>query len=502
MKHISTKFIALLIALFLSIGSSYASKIVFDQKYVSVGVFTNSGLPQFTKNANMRLYGGADFYSAISGDKSARNDLLKELFSCRNTGKPNIEPLYRQALAETTQEEVEIAVKDVSAEPEAVLKNDIVRQLLKNNYIVNVERVPNHDKHGNVKQNKDGKSKGYHVEWTVYHIDIDDEIINQAFYNWDNQSAFGQIDVPVSFVAKGCIKEKQLDRIIVEIAKKVPAFAIRGPITNNHPSLASTTSLQGIQTGDRFRVYRMYEDNAGRKYSKKVSEARVLTADTMQTKLKIIAGRYPNYKNGEVAALYGWTKQSITFQGQYSFGGDDPRIGGRITYEWMPKYTSSGIAHYIYAALEYQQFKSDPDGVWFKSIDFNSDCLNPQLKSFGVYVGYGLGISFLTKMEITPYVLGGMNLFTFTGMKDGAYIWNADQQMFNGIGMGPNGPTTSIGFTVYGGVRLAYNICYPVQLVLGAEYGATVVPDEKFHPISNRHELCRLNVFGGLRFNF
>ena len=494
MKHITYRILFSLFAIWLTIDTMYATKIAYDQKYVTVGVFTNSELPQFTRNSNIRFYGN---------QKSTGNEYLKQLFNYSN-GKPCFEYLAKQALLETTTEEVEIATQDVSAETQAILENDIVRQLLKNNYVVEVNRVINCDKKGKPKLDKKGKPKGFHIEWSIYHIDIDDEIIDQVFYCWNDSSKFSQINVPTTFVAKGKISESKLDRIIVEISKKVPAFAIRGPITQNNPTYARITRIQGARTGDRFRIYRMYEDNNGIQYSKKVSETRVLTTDSMQTHLKVFAGNYPNYKNGDIAALYGWSKSSITLQGQYSFGGDDPRIGGRITYEWMPKYTSKGVAHYISVALEYQQFKTDPDGVWFTKMDFNSSYVNPQLRDFGFYAGYGLGISFLTKFEITPYVLGGLSLYSFTGTNKGAYIWDADKQMFNCVGSGVNGVST-VGYTVYGGVRLAYNISYPLQLVLGAEYGASVAlsdSENHFDLISKRHDLCRLNVFGGLRFNF
>ena len=490
-----------LTALVLSFCSANAARLSFDQKYVTVGVFTNSELPQFSSNPNIRLYHITNLGSAISGSKDARNELLKALFDFNN-GKPNIDKLYRDALSQVTGEERQIAEQDMSADTESVLKNDIVRQLLKNNYVVDIVKKPKLKKNGEPATDINNKPK-YYYEWSVYHIDIDEEIINQAFNNWDNADAFSQIEIPLSLVARDRISEKNLPLIIVNIAKKVPQFAIRGVITSNHPTLANTTSVQGIRTGDIFKVYQMYEDQDGNLFSKAISEARVLEANPQQTKLKIIAGRYPNYKNGDVAALYGRYRFSLSLQGVYSMGGNDPKIGGRLIYEWMPRYTKGGVSNYLYAGVEYQQFKQDPDGVWFKNIENRSEFVKPQLKYLGFLFGYGFGVNFLTKFELSPYILGGVNYFFMSGLKDGAFMWNSEKQIFELFGgKNINSETKSAGFSLVGGVRLMYNLCYPFQLVLGAEYESYLFPDEKFHPISKRHEWSRLGFTGGFRLTF
>lgn len=516
-KQLSLRLAMLLIFLALvTVGRS--KNVTFDQKYVTTGVFTNLYLPAF-QSPNIRYYNQSNLsnHDLLNSQSNIGNVFLRRIFNCTNGGHPTIDGLYEQALQEVTQEEREIASKDVSSETSNILKNDIVRQILKNNYVVIVDKQYYLDKRGNIKTvklgtydeiwNKNGYRPGetkYYYEWAVYHIDIDDEVINQVFLNWDNPAAFCEIKVPITFVAKGKTKGKKEDRIVYQISRKVPAFAIRGPIIMNHPTIASTTKNQGVRTGDNFRVYRTYEDNNGKMHSRKVAEAIALTANSTQTKLSVIAGRYPKYKNGEIAALYGHGKSSISLQGQYSFGGDDPRAGGRITYEAMPKFTEKGISNYILVAVEYQQFKKEPNGVWFEEGDFSSKYLNPQLRSYGGLIGYGLGINFLTKFEITPYVLGGVSVFNLNGTNNGAYIWNSSEQEFNGINLelSYKKGITNLGLTVYGGIRLAYNLWYPLQLIIGAEYGATVIPDESYKNISDRHELCRLSIISGLRFNF
>ena len=61
-------------------------------------------------------------------------------------------------------------------------------------------------------------------------MEIDDRIIEQAYLNWRNPSLYDEIKVPVKMVAQGKVPLKAFDEneLIYDIAKKVPAFAVRG----------------------------------------------------------------------------------------------------------------------------------------------------------------------------------------------------------------------------------------------------------------------------------
>ena len=124
-------YIALCVLLFFSSAiPTYAENLVFDYKYVKVGVVCNEWDNQLGSSPNIRQLG-----TTTSPENYGKNVLDNIL--CKDVnGKLHIERLWADALKNTILEEEEVAELDASADKNDVLKKDISRQLLKNNYIV------------------------------------------------------------------------------------------------------------------------------------------------------------------------------------------------------------------------------------------------------------------------------------------------------------------------------------------------------------------------------
>lgn len=278
----------LLVILFLSLGVStysYSQKLSFDAKYIKVGVVSNDWSRELSDNPNIRNLGNIDYSYSENGTEIAKRMseagvgrlVLDRLFQ-RDGGGLHIEHLYETALQNTIFEEIEVALQDASAEVQDVLKRDIAKQLLKNNYIVLSKTV-------NLREGKAiPKMRTY---WQVFYVDINDRIIEQAYSNWQDLSTYDQIKIPIHFVAKG---KSKIDEFIFDIAKKVPAFAVRGSVFNRRPFLARTSSSQGVKKMDRFYIYRFKENRAGEIYSKKVCTARATEINNESTRLYTIIG--------------------------------------------------------------------------------------------------------------------------------------------------------------------------------------------------------------------
>lgn len=474
-----------------------AQKLSFDEKYIKVGVLTNDWFGLWRNAPNLRLLGALHVSNSgtpqqIEDDLNRQNIgkyALDILFQRDNEGL-HMDRLYNQALQNTTVEEIEVAIQDASAEAKDVLKKDISRQILKNNYIVLFQTVTEEKKNGKT------KSKKY---WLVFHIGIDDNIIEQSFLNWDNPNGYDQIKVPVRFVAKGRVPSKfsYEGELMFDIAKKVPAFAIRGSVYSRRPFLARTSSRQGVKKGDRFFVYRFVENRKGEIYSKKVSTARVTDVNSESTRLFTISGRYASTKRGDVAVLKDRHRLSLSIAGQGSFG-NDPRYGGRIQLEVLSGFSKAGIARYILADIDYNRYRREPENVWW-----NEDgMVQPTLQNASFSLGYGIGFNFLGRFEIMPYILGGYQMSFMTGLDEGQ-VWNHDTEQWETIK-----PTKESegklghSFITHGGARLSMNIWYPVQLIVGLDYNLTLGIRDGFKPATRQHELNRLNVYAGLRFHF
>ncbi len=462
------------------------ARVLYDQKYVTPGVLSNVSITELTDNPNIRFLGT---YPETQLSSEAGRLALHKLINLNN---PDVKALYQQALKESTVEEREIAEKNITATPELILQQEGAMQLLKNNYVVIVKP----------EINKAGENTGKNI-WTVYHINIDDEIINQVFYNWSSPEILKTINPSSQFIDTGKIKKNNMSLIIYEIQKKVGAFAIRGPIIANHPTTAAIGENQSVRKGFRMKVFKTIENKKGKTLSKKIADARATNIGKDNTKLKIIAGKYPNYKNGDIAIVSGRGGWTLNIEGQYSHG-PDWKTSGKIFTERLLRYYSSGISTYFIMGGEFGMFNKAPEKIWYEKPSFSSPNIQPRLCNIGAFFGYGLGVSLLTKFELIPYFTVGGNFYSDLGIKEG-YIWNEDDQQFMEISGNPNHDIDKsfMALNVEGGVRLAINIIYPLQLTVGCNYNYTLPMDngEEFS-VSKRHKWNRVNGSIGFRYNF
>lgn len=466
---------------------SYAQKQFFDSKYVKVGVMSNEWPSCMASNPNLRNLG------TLQGVDIDQNHIGKQvldiLFQRDATGL-HMDRLYEDALQNTTVEELEVALKDASAESKDVLKREIAHQLLKNNYIV-IFRTEK-------KIKKDGTPK-IKKFWSVYHVEIDDKIIQQAYLNWRNPNVYDQIQVPIKLVAHGKVPKNTFDNneLVYDIAKKVPAFAVRGPVTSRFPFITRMGENMGVKKTSRIFVYRFAERGEGEFYSKKVCTTRATETTNNTTRLYMISGNFPSTKKGDVAVLKDRHRSSITLLGQGSFG-NDSRIGGRLQYEHLLGFSKHGIAQYIIGAIGYNRHDKEPNGIWWDE----THTIRPTLNNANVSIGYGIGFNFLGRIELMPYVMGGYQHTFVTGANDPMYYWDNEKEYWPNIynersDMGLASP----GFVGHAGAALNINIWYPIQLSLGADYNFST-EYRKLKPILSNHTLNRVNLYAGLRLHF
>ena len=479
----------LLTLLLLSSIAANSQKITFDAKYVTVGVMSNEWPWALKNNPNIRQIGelsiGNTNERGLNESKVGKKVL--DLLLQRDQNGLHMDKLYEQALQNTTIEEVEIAFKDISAESKDVLKREIAHQLLKNNYIIVFNTIANGK-----------KIKKY---WNVYHVEIDDKIIEQAYLNWRNLSVYDKIEVPVKFVAKGKVKRnfvsgESYDELVFDIAKKVPAFAIRGPVISRYPFEARIGSQMGVSNSGRIYVYRFKEDNKGDLYSKKICTTRATDVSSNSTRMFTISGTFPSTKKGDIAVLRDHHRSSVSLMGQASFG-DDARYGGRLQYEYLLNFSKHGIAQYFLAAVGYNRHNKEPEGVCWNE----SGSIQPTLNNMSISLGYGLGVNFLGRFEFMPYILAGYQYSLYTGSNE-IICWDNNKEAWVSlVDRDSNvGYVRYHSFVAHGGARLSVNLLYPLQLLVGADYNyGTKKPS--LSPLLDCHTLDRINFYAGLRLH-
>lgn len=456
-----------------------AQKIQFDSKYIKVGLVTNEDFSDFSDSGifrdlgDVKLGNKAPISENLLNQQNVGKQILDRLF-LRDEKGLHMDRLYDEALSNTIISEIEVAMQDVSADEKDILKREVAHQFLKNNYILHFYT--------------NEKGKKY---WEVFHVEIDNKIIQQAYSNWRNPVAYDQIHVPVKFVAKGKVGRNQ-NTLVYRIAKKVPAFAVRGIVLERHPFTAEIGKKLGVKNSDRIFVYRFKEDSKGNIYSKKVCTARTTKAMDNSTKLFMISGKLPSTKKGDVAVLRDRHHSSVSLMGQASFG-NDSRIGGRLMYDYLLHFSQAGMAQYFLFAVDYNKYKKEPLGIWW---DENNKKAQPTLSHANFSIGYGLGINILGRIEVMPYLMGGLQVSMVTG-NNHLYYWENKSEDWKE--MEANG---NLGIAAHAGIKASINVWYPLQLTFGADYNVSVSTPETTDPIFNRHSLNRVNVYAGLRLHF
>ena len=492
-----TLFILFVLFLFDS-AFSYSENLVFDYKYVKIGVVSNDNYHCFENNPNFRFM----------GKTGSGKDVLDKLL-CRDENGLHIDKLWADALKNTILEEEEIAELDASASKNEVLKKDISRQLLKNNYIIDVYEIEERDKLDNRKT---------YIKWTVSHIDIDDNIIDQVFLNWNDLDTYDKIIVKTTVVASGRFRKSAMfidenvglgkkKTLITEIAKKVPQFAIRGTILSKHPTKANVTKSQGVRRNDVFNIYGLKENRNGELSSYRKGVTIATKVEDTQTQLFSIAGKTPSIKDGDIAVLSPKrTKLAMFAIGQFSFG-NDPRYGGRIGVDYqMGKLSKHGIAQYLLIDMSYNTHLKEPADIWYCDNNGEKTTIRPRLDAFDVTCGYGVGFHFLNCMEIMPYIKVGLKLAGFAdlGGVSKVYYWDGEK-----TADWAQTSLSNICFPFYLGARFAVNIYYPFQFLLGCDWDFDVGMQKPIREYEDNnpqifynHTNNRLNLYAGFRYCF
>lgn len=469
---------------------SYSQKLSFDSKYVKVGVVSNEWPSCMANNPNLRKI--ASLPGSSIDEERIGKQVLDVLFQ-RDASGLHMDRLYEEALQNTTIEELEAALLDASAEAKDVLKKEVGVQLLKNNYIV-IFRTKTINK-----QNGKTKIKKF---WSVYHVEISDRIIQQAYLNWQDPYKYDQIKVPVKLVAQGKVPLNILDdekELIYDIAKKVPAFAVRGPVISRYPFTAQMGSEQSLKKGQRIYVYRFKEDGKGNAYSKKICTTRSTEVSPKTTRMYSISGTFPSTKKGDIAVLKDNHRSSVSLMGQASFG-DDSRYGGRLQYEYLLDFSKRGIAQYFLAAAGYNRHTKEPAGIWWD----DSKTIQPALNNANISLGYGVGFNILGRLEIMPYVMAGYQYSFVTGDYAPMYYWDNDETSawaWKDLCKKDDTFLHYQSFIAHGGVRVSLNLWFPLQIVGGADYNYAT-KESSLAPLLDRHKLDRINFYAGIRLHF
>lgn len=388
---------------------------------------------------------------------------------------------------------------------ETILKEDYL-PILMNNYIF-------------INPSIEKKTAGDKARWMVFKVDIDKNVLEQVFNCWNNMERYKQIQVPIKYIASGKAKNasnfwdpNRSQNMPVEqylkmktrrkIARKVEAFAIRGQVVSRHPFMMDIGEKTGIKNRDRMIIYRAKQKKDGEKYSSRVSTTRACAVSDSTAHLYTFAGGQASFKKGDVAVYDISHNTSVAITGGYQ----DHTYNLNLTFDKRLHLSPGGVSTYFIGMIGGGVYEH-PDRLYATN---NGSLVNsPIIVNAGL--GYGIGYEFAHSMEIEPYFIAQWEGLFFTS-KEKSKLSETDDK---GRPLTYSSSVIANSVRIPLGARFNLNICYPVQLVLGAEYifriKIPVAKDtesrrrndpEKFFFEPTGYKRDGLNIYAGLRFNF
>lgn len=454
--------------------------------------------------------------------------LLDYLFMYNGTSL-SIELLADRAYNNAQKQDVERAEYGV-VNKEAILKgDDAINEVLRNNFIFIDYQLT------------ESKRK-----WFVFKVNITNETLKEVYNSWNDMEKYNQIHPNVVFVASGRYKVatgnsqlgtttepnniyprtnnadigniignvignvigdyiqqqqvcKNSRRLIKNISKKVPEFAIRGQVISRSPFMTNVGKENGIKNRDRMRIYRAKQDNEGRIYSSRVATVRACNLTSNNAYLYTFAGGQASAKQGDVAVFEPNRNSSYSVIGNYM----NHSYGINLAYDHRMTLSKAGFSQYLMTNIGCGVF----EGFQKRLYVTNENNLVHSPILFNVALGYGVGYEFAHCIELVPYFMAQYEGAYFKG-KENKYV-PKDESL---IGSWDKKDVYANSVRIPVGMKAHINLFYPVQLVVGAEYifnfNISLVNDtnkddpELFFYKPMNYKRDGLNMFAGLRFNF
>lgn len=351
------------------------------------------------------------------------------------------------------------------------------QSVLANNYVIMLDNL------------SDGK-KG--TAWTVYRLNVPDDCASLMLQN--NGSTKG-INAKWVEIQNGKFKSGwDLEKDREKFSQQCPVFALGAQVveTKSHNTAAriGKKDMPSLSSGDRFYAYRtVLDEKTNEPVSKriaimraiKISDSSMRDTNNDSTLFVQIGGRRtPSAENGDVLVYTPDKRMSTGVVGTFQKG----MVGARVDFDWLAKMSRMGFASYTMASLGIKvPYKNIGD--WYIAqaegekeqkhltgkVSKVSHIIVPYLR-----LGYGLGFHFWHSLEIRPYVMLGveMPMLLDTGTPEDP---TESMEIFAPNYYHKEDPTVedltkTFGTNITGtaGVRFTFNIHYPLQVYLGAEY--------------------------------
>lgn len=368
--------------------------------------------------------------------------------------------LRRMALVNANRRDEEYASEHVRGIDDEQIQNLLAEDyepVLRNNYIVLAREIPQ----------KDGKMK---YEYAIFWV----EVTEQQSYDIAMSLGTGAMpddNYPVKFLCSGTYDPKKPWKTRNQISKNAPGLAVRGVITRRNPGCISIGEDVGLRKGDLVSVYSQRMDKNGKKYSKRISRARVCGLWKNEAQINFEDRMAGNRKNGDVVVITPDNLHRWGLAAQYT-----PHVfGGEIRFDQKVGFARSGLISHLLFNIG-GGVTDKPDAKFCVVDDKHDDYVYNAPFFINGGIGYGLSKTFFGSFDVMPFVVAQYEAGIMTDFDGVVNDFNKFTNTGNGSTEGA-AQLPSMHSLLWGhslrlplGVRCSLNIGYPVRIYLEAGY--------------------------------
>ncbi len=366
----------------------------------------------------------------------------------------------------------------------------------------------------------------------VYQIDYTQDIeaqINAAWVYEDDsreviaqkKRAYDQIRIGMnhqataSYISTASEKEGGLqaaivngyDEVLTQLENQIPAWNVTTSIVGRHPLTAKIGKKEGVKNAMRFQAYKFKEDADGNLKSIPKGYLRAT---------KIADNRGMATGNTKVSEFYQISGGKID-QGMLIKQKNDLGMGVSLGYkcnglapynlgiDYLAYINTKGFAHYVLLNIGYDVFTGskirDEVGKHLESDAFAdlTKLTDDGISYINFGIGYGFGIRAIRHVELVPFIMGG-----------GDYMLNHAELLDEESGEETEASfSDKVAWFGNAGLRVNFNVKYPLQLFVQADYTVMFIKDDSYYKAFNDllkvGDLGHKNSFGvmfGVKWTF
>ncbi len=335
----------------------------------------------------------------------------------------------------------------------------------------------------------DAKSTGF-----VYHVDLNDEVIENIWQNWLDEESTPQqkqnyddlvIGLESTAVVSGVSgtgetpKEaihESLTSLFEKLEKKVDKWQVVTSVYQLHPIGAKIGTKERLKNSDRYTIFRVVEDKDGDLKYKKVGYARATD---------VVDNKQDADGNSPCSHFYQISGRRNAKEGMFLKQNRDSRFSVSVSGNLLDSYAPCNFD------VEYLTHTSQTLGMMQYgglSIGFDAgdDAYGEKATWIPVGLHYGIGLHFTRWFEFQPNIGFGADIYSSNeDLGD-----SNDEATF----------MKKISYFVHGGIKFGFQVYYPVQLFVRADYSAKFGDGEFYVPSEKKR--FGFSLGAGIRISF